>query len=110
MRSALQLLKSYFEGDGNKGSRAVYGAEDTRAWYWFLVLQSGNQQKADQIMGDLFHELVGMPYSVKYINPPELSTVNVAQVYMYLAAYYSGTGNYIRSQKYGALAKIVDPK
>ena len=107
--AALPLLRSFFDGK-NEGDKTVYGAEDTRIWYWFLVAQRGNEKKAEQIMGDLFRDTVHMPYSVKYINPRELSDVKLAQVYMYMAANCSARANYIRSNKYIALAKIADPK
>ncbi len=108
--SAFPILRSYFDGDDPKGSRSVYGAEDTRIWYWFLITQRGDLKKADEVLKDLFHDPVRLPYSVKYLEPREVSSSKFAQAYMYMAGYYSTTGNYFRSQKYIGLAKKVDPK
>jgi len=107
--AALPLLKLYFDGK-HDGDRVVYGAEDTRIWYWFLVTQRGDQKKADQILEALFSESVRKPEGMKDLNPRELSNVKLAQVYMYMAANCSSRANYIRSHKYIALAKVADPK
>ena len=106
--SALADLKLYFEGSPEH-HRTVGGATDLRIWYWFLLTQRGELDKARRVLGDLFRSSVHSPGGSDNFDPTTTSRSSLAQVYMYMAARKAAANCLYRSDQYLKLAKRADP-
>ena len=101
-------LKIYFEGSSPTRKVVVGGAETLRAWYWFLLVQKGENLKADKSQRVLLGQKMVVPDGEEYFEPQLLSSNKTAQVYMYLAAYYSAQHKFYLSEQCINLAKKID--
>ena len=101
-------LTIYFEGSSSTQKRVVGGAETLRAWYWFLQVQKGENLKADKSQRLLLSQKMVVPDGEEYFEPQLLSNSKTAQVYMYLAAYYSAQHKFYLSEQCINFAKKID--
>ncbi len=108
--SAKKQLTIFFEGGPGTASRSVGGCEPVRAWYWFLLVQNDETKKADKVLEDLLRSPVRVARGAELLNPKDLTSVKLAQVYMYMGIWYFHKVNYLRAERYFDLAKIADPK
>ncbi len=110
-KRAYQTLKLYFEGDlkEKNAKRGVIGAEALRPWYWYLALQYDGKEKASEIKRKWFKmHPVTIPLVGTELRPESYTTNDLAQVYLWLAAWECPRDNMIQAKRYLTLAKRAD--
>ncbi|MEI8282209.1 MAG: hypothetical protein WCG75_07385 [Armatimonadota bacterium] len=107
---AKEQLTTFFEGVPGTGVTYVGGCEPIRAWYWFLLVQNGETKKSDVVLEDLLRARVHVARGAEWLDPKDLTSVKLAQVYMYMGIWYFHKINYLRAERYFDLAKLADPK
>ena len=106
---ALDSLQLFFDGSNHGRVRIFSEYQESRIWYWFMLLQRGDSEKARLVERDIVMDptYVGKKYS--FPHPYESSKIKLAQMYIFMAGFHAHKFNFLRSNRYLKLAKDVDP-